>query len=184
MPGKIESNRLNNVKTALKVIGLIGLLGAAIAMPNILVAADKLFDIRGRKKFQKNLHQLKRSKYIEIGEIDGVATVRITEKGKDRVLRVVAEDFKVSVPKKWDGKWRMVAFDIPEKKRNARNVLRGMLRRVGFFQLQKSLMIFPYDCEKEILGMCDIFGITDHVFFMTAGQFAGDAKFKKMFILS
>lgn len=56
--------------------------------------------------------------------------------------------------KKWDGKWRIMFFDIPEKKRKYRDELRLMLKAIGFKEFQKSVWIYPYkvpDLLKEIL---------------------------------
>lgn len=55
---------------------------------------------------------------------------------------------------KWDGKWRIMLFDIPEKKRRHRDGLRMMLKAIGFKEFQKSVWIYPYQVPnflKEIL---------------------------------
>ena len=44
----------------------------------------------------------------------------------------------------WDGKWRMVIFDIPEKDRRLRWGVRHKLAELGFGQIQKSAYISPY----------------------------------------
>jgi phenylacetic acid degradation operon negative regulatory protein len=51
---------------------------------------------------------------------------------------------------RWDGVWRVVIFDIPEKHRDARVALSKKLKEMGFCQLQKSVFVFPFSCEKEI----------------------------------
>ena len=56
--------------------------------------------------------------------------------------------------KKWDGKWRIIFFDIPEKKRRYRDELRLLLKAVGFKEFQKSTWAYPYKAPnflKEIL---------------------------------
>jgi len=52
--------------------------------------------------------------------------------------------------KKWDGKWFIVVFDVPEVERNKRNFLRKFLNEIGFFLYQQSVYVFPYECEEEI----------------------------------
>lgn len=44
----------------------------------------------------------------------------------------------------WDGKWRMVIFDIPETERRLRWGIRHKLSELGFGQIQKSAYISPY----------------------------------------
>lgn len=76
----------------------------------------------------------------------------ITEKGDDALGAAVhstASLLKDGAP--WDGRWRIVAFDIPEKYRLLRNQVRGILKRAGFVQLQQSVWIFPHDCKELIL---------------------------------
>jgi DNA-binding transcriptional regulator PaaX len=43
---------------------------------------------------------------------------------------------------KWDEKWRIVAFDIPEKFKTGRDALRRKLKEVGFHELQKKYLCF------------------------------------------
>ena len=43
----------------------------------------------------------------------------------------------------WDGKWRIIVFDLPEKKRGLRNDLRKQLRSARFGGLQRSVWISP-----------------------------------------
>ena len=58
-------------------------------------------------------------------------------------------DFKRK-EKKWNGKWFFVFFDVPEIQRNKRNYLRKFLIKLGFYPYQKSVYIFPYECEREV----------------------------------
>lgn len=56
--------------------------------------------------------------------------------------------------RKWDGRWRMIIFDVPEKKRKYRDYLRQMLKTLGFKELQKSTWVTPYPIPgflKELL---------------------------------
>lgn len=52
--------------------------------------------------------------------------------------------------KQWRGKWFLVMFDVPEIQRNKRIYLRNFLKYIGFYPYQKSVYLFPYECEKEI----------------------------------
>ena len=63
----------------------------------------------------------------------------------------------------WDNKWRLVFFDIPEKYRWGRDSLRKKLKELGFFELQKSVFIFPYECKDEVDFIIEYYGIRKHV---------------------
>ena len=54
------------------------------------------------------------------------------------------------IRKPWDGKWRFVVFDIPEKERNFRDVVRRRLKELDFKQLQRSVWFSPLPLRKMI----------------------------------
>jgi len=51
---------------------------------------------------------------------------------------------------KWDGKWRVIIFDVWERRRAARDRLRALLIKTGFVRLQDSVWVFPYPCEELV----------------------------------
>lgn len=55
-----------------------------------------------------------------------------------------------TIAKERDGVWKMVIFDIPEKQRQVRNVLRAKLISLGFKKWQNSIWISPYTMATEI----------------------------------
>lgn len=65
-----------------------------------------------------------------------------TKEGRKRLESTLNICFEK--PKKWDRKWYIVVFDIPEHKRQIRNVLRNKLKALGFGMLQASVWISPY----------------------------------------
>lgn len=50
----------------------------------------------------------------------------------------------------WDGKWRIVLFDVPETKRPVRDYLRGVLKRAGCYPLMRSMWISPFKLPSYI----------------------------------
>lgn len=67
--------------------------------------------------------------------------------------------YKLKEPKKekqWDGKWRLITFDIPENIRRERQWLRIQLLGFDYLPLQKSVFIgkqpLDEDIFKEIIG--------------------------------
>lgn len=57
---------------------------------------------------------------------------------------------KKADPQKWDGKWRIVLFDVPENKRPVRDYLRNVLKRHGFREFQRSMWVWPYKLPQFI----------------------------------
>ena len=87
---------------------------------------------------------------------------KFTQKGKKWHKNVSIKYFS-SKNKKWDGKWRVVIFDIPQELHKNRNNLRHKLRYLGFYMLQKSVFVLPYPCEEELGYICQNLGISDYI---------------------
>jgi phenylacetic acid degradation operon negative regulatory protein len=64
----------------------------------------------------------------------------------------------------WDHKWRMVYFDIPEKKAAIRKQFRSHLLHLGFGQAQKSVYLSPYDFIEEMKYFIKANNLTEWVF--------------------
>ena len=81
---------------------------------------------------------------------DGTTTMILTHEGEKLALRYNLDTLKLNKKKKWDGKWYVVMYDVPEKKRALRKDLFNRLKTLGFMELQHSVFAYPHDCRKEI----------------------------------
>ncbi len=93
------------------------------------------------KDLHNTIMSLQRSGYIERRQKHQKIYFQITPKGKKHL------DFKIypdSEKPKWDGKWRLLIFDVPEEKKKTRDYLRNCLKQLDFYQLQKSVWVTPY----------------------------------------
>lgn len=84
---------------------------------------------------------------------------RLTDKGKQAAVWT-AVNLK---EEKWDGKWRLVIFDIPEERRQARNLLRASLKNWGFTSWQKSVWATKKNCIEVLRKFIKDVGIEDWV---------------------
>ncbi|MFA6190057.1 MAG: hypothetical protein WC711_00890 [Candidatus Staskawiczbacteria bacterium] len=128
-------------------------------------------------------------KYLyKVGLIDkdtkgnGSIFLSLTKKGKLKALNFQLNNIK-NKKEKWDGKWRMVAFDIPEKYKGGRDALRHRLKIIGFCELQKSVFITPYNCMKEINFLVNYFKLDKYVRFGILETIDNGRYFKKIFKL-
>ncbi len=62
-----------------------------------------------------------------------------------------------------DGKWQMVIFDIPEKKRVLRDIFRENLQILGYKILQQSVWVCPYEISKETEGIIRQYSLDPYV---------------------
>lgn len=98
----------------------------------------------------------------------------MTEAGKNILERWRRADFKLKRPKRWDNKWRIIIFDIPEKKRAVRDEIRQIFVEAGFVKLQNSVWVYPYDCE-DVIGLLKTdYGIGRDLLYVIADQIEND----------
>ncbi len=116
-----------------------------------------------KKELQHQISQLYRSKLIDKKyDADGNCSIVLTEKGKIKTLRYKFSEMKIKNGA-WDGRWRIVVFDIPERIRKGRDAMRWKLKELGFRELQKSAFVFPYECKNEIEFIIEYFELRKYV---------------------
>ncbi|KPJ54926.1 hypothetical protein AMJ47_02545 [Parcubacteria bacterium DG_72] len=136
-----------------------------------------------KEELRKEIKNLYRSKAIKKQENEnGSVTIILTEKGKVKALNYHFENMVIKKGK-WDKKWRVVMFDIPEKISKGRKVLREKLKKLGFCELQKSVWIFPYECKNEIDFIIEFFNLRKYVRFAILDYVDNEFHLKKIFKL-
>ena len=88
---------------------------------------------------------------------------------------------KINIPPKWDGFWRIVIFDVPEKFKKARNALSGKIKRPRFFPVAKSVFVYPFECRNEIDFVSEFFGTGKFVHYIVAKELDGEKFLKQHF---
>lgn len=171
-------------KIILAVLAVAGVLVIAAMAPNIFQMFGRYKKSRrySDKQLRNAFYTLKRRDFIEvIKEKDEKTVVRLTKKGKQYVREFSIDNLNILKPKKWDKKWRVVIFDIPNKFNMARLALRNKIKEFGFYKLQKSVWIYPYPCEDEILFIANFFDIEPFVEILTVESLLRKDKIKKIF---
>ena len=164
--------------------------GAAIGMVFIFSALPclahifKLFDAKTsteKDRIRQSIRGLERHGYLQVYKKNGNEYVKITPLGKQIMIQRSIILTRPKQPEKWDGLWRLVMFDIPEKRRRARNALRFAFQKMGLVQIQKSVFAYPYPCKKEIDFVAGYFKIRKGITYATANTIEGDTLLKKKF---
>ncbi|MBM3283693.1 CRISPR-associated endonuclease Cas2 [Candidatus Gottesmanbacteria bacterium] len=170
----------------LKLLAAGAILTMSILVPVFpIVAASFLgpwkdFD---RRRLKDQITRLKKRKLISIVEKNGETVVALTDRGKLRVLRYNLLKLKISKPKNWDGRWRLIIFDVIEKKKRLRDAFREMVKRLGFYRLQKSVFVYPYQCKDEVEFLRQIYGVGDEVLYLTVDYLEDQEELKAHFNL-
>jgi DNA-binding transcriptional regulator PaaX len=162
-----------------------GAVSIAVTSPyfvNNLIKSYKNFGKYKNKKIYDTFYDLKRQGCLNIERSGHQVYVSLTEKGKNKAGRFQIDDLKINRPKKWDNKWRLVIFDIVQLKNLQRNAFRGKLKCLGFYPLQKSVWVCPYECSDEISLLRDFFGLNQKDIRLITAENIEDAAFlKKIF---
>jgi len=107
--------------------------------------------------------------------------LELTAKGVKKLREWEHYNYKLPRPGKWDERWRILIFDIPEKRRRLRNRLRDTLRAVGFKQLQRSVWVYPHDCEDFITLLKADFKIGRDLLYVIAEAIENDRALRDYF---
>lgn len=182
-----ESLKRIPVKDILRVVAAVGTIGIIFMCPPAGAAIGTLF-FNGkpyrRWKLKATLDQLARQKYVSVkNHEDGSITVTVTKQGMTRALTYQLDSMKLNIPRKWDKKWRVVMFDVPNRYGQTRDVFRRRLRQLGLRMLQKSVFLSPYPCFKEVEFLRELYGIPVTVQYLLVEKLEDDTYLKRQFHL-
>lgn len=182
---KRQRKYLRNVLLAsLAVTGAV--LVASIA-PGVLASLRHLPAMKRaqlRYRAQTTLGRLAAQGLIEFEKRDGKKYARITPAGK-RILAFEEQKAMLTNKKKrrWDKRWRVIIFDIPEQRRKIRDRLRIIMRELGFAHLQDSVWVYPYDCEDLMMLLKADLKIGVAVLYMVVEHIENDTHLREQFSL-
>jgi len=133
-----------------------------------------------RWRYNRAIRYLERFGQIKVVPRGDKHFVELTKKGK---LKVFLEKIHLDIRdlQKWDGKWRLVIWDIPESSRRQRNQIRYFLKKLGFFRLQQSVFITPYPLPQSAVNYLKTSGLIEFMRFLRVDKIDDDAKLKKHF---
>lgn len=110
---------------------------------------------------------------------------RLSPKGEKAAKKLeAAEHIKIKKPNRWDGRWRIVIFDIWERRRGMRDKLRIMLQKAGFYKVQNSVWVHPYDCENLIVFLRADMRLGEGILYIIADGIENDYKIRQHFDLA
>ncbi|MFZ2303795.1 MAG: hypothetical protein WAV98_03350 [Minisyncoccia bacterium] len=170
-------------KEILKGLAMGGFIVMCLAMPNLAQVVDlfKPKNSRDRYRVGQAVKRLQKNNMIRIVNHNGHEVVELTSQGKKKVLDYDLENMQLETKKKWDGKWRIVMFDIPQTKKKARDAVSYKIKEIGMYPIQKSVFVFPHPCKDEIDFVGGIFGVRENIIYIEATHIDGAEKVKRHF---
>ena len=158
MPNLKQTLSDPKVKEILILLGIGTFLAASIIAPGLPLAAKPVVDLYKKRqretefrewnrfnqwRLRQVLKRLHEKKTIEIVEDGGKPYIKLTNKGKTRFLKYKLEEIMIEKSPRWDGKWRIIIYDIPKEKRVLSEIFRHFLRKLEFLKLQKMGLLYP-----------------------------------------
>ena len=131
----------------------------------------------GRQAFYNAIRRMKKEGFIKEQKKNQQKRFTITEKGK---LKILGLNQKVQ---EWDGKWRIVIFDIPERKRDLRDFFRGKLQELGYRFLQESVWICPYNIADKVEDLIALCGVGNYIHYLVVEELDNRNILMKLFNL-
>lgn len=171
-------------KGILALVAVGGVVCVGAVAPGIVKAVRSLQTLskKEERSVQSTFYRLKKNGLVQIKQSpNGKIKVFLSPEGY-RHLRIYAS--QGMAPKKkmiWDRRWRVLIFDIPSEKSMIRDAFRNTIKGFGFYQMQKSVWVYPYPCEDEILFLAKRYGIADNVEILTVKKMVHDLEMRKIF---
>lgn len=160
----------------------LGLSGSPRSYWKIVGSLRKEWRHLSKQAAERAINALYASRLVAVKEnADRTFTLVLAEKGKRRALTYDLSRMRIQEPQKWDGQWRLVAFDVPIDKKAVRDSLRGHFLRLGFYEFQQSLFFHPFDCLQEITYITELYDARKYVRFMLVSHVDNERDVKNFF---
>lgn len=166
-----QLNKITNIsQIILAVVATAGVVSLAAVAPNIFIALDSANKLRKKfnalpfdkkqAKLQHSFYYLRKSGVVKFKNDKTGFRLFLSKKGKKLWDKFQFRSMEVKKPKMWDRKWWLVAADIPTKHyRLGADQLRQKVKDMGFYFLQRTLWLYPYDPRKEIEFIAITYGV-------------------------
>jgi DNA-binding transcriptional regulator PaaX len=156
------------IDAILKYAIVPGAVMGGLVLPGLLIALEKPLDklMRGvdrrerERELRRTLGYMRSRGLIADNYLYGI---KLTKNGRARLRRVNISQLRIQSMPTWDGRWRLIFYDIPEKHKPGRDALTLQLRRLGCYQIQKSIWLHPFPCEDVIVSVCGHYKLEKYV---------------------
>jgi hypothetical protein len=178
---RTRRSKINQAILTSVCVGIAGTLNPAMLVRGIL---KELKVPKEKRRSMTNGIYLARKRLLSRGLLEFEnGRLAITEAGKLFMATEENQKQLISIPKRWDNKWRILIFDVKEERKTLREKIRLTLRAIGFTRLQDSVWVFPYDCEDFIALLKADFKVGKDLIYIIADTIENDKELRKHFSL-
>lgn len=188
---EVFSKKYMPAMTVLKLVGAGLFIGGSVVFPNLprilkpyIKAQEKEFTAWKRFNIpylKRTISRLEKQKLVTVKEENGRQVIEITSAGARRILKLSLNQLEIKKPKQWDGRWRLISYDIPGDLKRTREFFRDYLCAWGFYPLHESVFLHAYPCEKEVEFLREYLGIGKFVRIFQVLKIENDKLFREFF---
>ena len=163
----------------IKLIGLGILVSGSLVLPNLPQALKFYKSSKKTYNHLKRIINTLRSKNLIIlsGE-----KIYLSKRGQEIAKKIETEEIVIKRTD-WDGLWRIVAWDIPEKNKKERDYFRQKLDNLGFYRIQASMWVIPFECKQEIAIIAQHLKLSPYVMYLLTDKLPNQNKLIQIFNL-
>ena len=133
-----------------------------------------------KPQFERGIRHMETRGLVKVISQNGFRFIALTQSGELQALLYKA---KIIKKQNWDGKWRLILFDIPEEAKDKRELFRKLLKANGFFKLQASVYISPYSLNNSAIDYLKETKLLDYIRVLRVDKMDYDMALKKHFRL-
>lgn len=178
------------IKAVLVSLAVGGFIAMTVVAPNVIQLLAPFVGKSRRGLYNRRFYikstfsRLAEKGFIIFKKLEnGKIYARLTDQGKRELLRYRLEELVINKPWRWDGKWRIVIYDIQELKRRARDQIRRELINLGFVHLQNSVWVYPYECDEFIALLKTYYGLGRSLLYLVVEKLESDRDLRQAFKL-
>lgn len=188
--GEILAEKYAGTKEVLELVGTGAFLAASLVIPNLPKTLGPLLlnkdDPAPWKRFnipylKRTLQRLEKQQLVRSRTENGFEVIEITDRGRKKILKTSLDNLEIKAPRSWDGRWRLVSYDVPDQFRSLRLVIREYLKAWGFYPIQESVYLHAYPCEKEVDFLRMYLGAKAYLRIFEVTKIENDREFREFF---
>jgi DNA-binding transcriptional regulator PaaX len=155
----------------------VAAVGTVMVLPGMAILL-KMFNVdgaRNRERFRRAIKRMEERKIVSRRIKNGKEEFVVTKYGKTHIDKYLVSDLQIPLAKRWDGKWRVIMFDIPEKNKGGRvrRDVSQQLRNIGMKAIQNSVFVSPFPCKEQIDTVINFFKVKQHFVYFEAETYEG-----------
>lgn len=165
----------------LKLAALGTLVASSAVAPNVISLLADFLPSENKQKIIRSIRYAKDAGWITFRETPKGVEIALTANGRLKWQKL--ELTRPLSAAKWDGRWRLVVFDIPVGLKANAHAFRADIKHLGFKLLQRSIWVSPYPCQTQIALLRQIYEIKPYVRIIEAIAIDNEAELKSLFHL-